>query len=497
MTEIETLRDDELNYCRDNIEYFITTYGHIEDKDADTVVQPFNLWDLQKEALKSICSNRLNIILKARQLGLSWLSVHIAAHLMLTNTGRTVIALSKSEDDAKELIRRLEFVYAHCPELIQEEKGKPNGWRGPTYKKNALDLTVTNGNNPVSVMKALAASPTAGRSLTADLIIIDEWAFQEWAEAIWTAAFPTINRPNGGWVIGLSTIKRGSLFENLFTDPDNHFNKIFIPWYADPNRTPEWYERTKQALKGDITQEYPATIEEALTVPGGAFFPEVNEENTISKEEFTGPVRNYVCIDYGLDMFSAHWIHIDENGDAQVYREYDRANLTIGQAAEVLMDLCTEDIDLFLAPPDLWNRSQLNGKSRAQLWAEAGVILTKSSRDFPAGCAAMKEWLCPRGTEEEPKKSKLTILADEAPNLYDCLKKIQKDKKQANIYAKTPHELTHDVDSLRYFCVWWTSNATPVKGTGKKWSADLVEDYMNGDEETRKTMISIYGEPIL
>ena len=494
MTNQEILRNNEIEYCRSHIEYFIETYGHIEVKKVNApLVQPFNLWDAQKDALKSICEHRLNIALKARQLGFSWLAVHIAAHLLLTRSGRLCIALSRSEEEAKELIRRVEFVFAHMPELIANEREKPAGWNGPTYKKNALDLEVRNGKEPVSTMKAFASSPNAGRSFTADLLLMDEHAFQEWAEEIWTAAYPTINSPDGGKVILISTIKRGSLFERLFTDPDNGFNKIFIPWYADPSRDAKWYEETKRALGDLITQEYPATIEEALTVPGGAFFPEVNEVNTVTQDLIGGVKKTYVSIDYGLDMFSAHWIYINDEGEAQVYREYDAPNLTIGQAAEVLNDLCTEPVTLFLAPPDLWNRSQLNGKSRAELWHEAGVNLTKTSRDFPAGCAAMKEWLRPR----EGKKSRLTLLKGEAPTLYDCLKKIQKDDKQPNVYAKKPHDLTHDCDSLRYFCVWWTSAAVKPKAQGKKWRQDLIDDYKNGDKETKALMVSIYGEPIL
>lgn len=493
MTDRETLRNNEIEYCRDHIEYFIDVYGHIEvKKPGEEVVQKFNMWETQREALSSICKNRKNVILKARQLGLSWLVVHIAAHLLLTRNGRLVIAMSRSEEEAKELIRRLTFVYANMPALIADERNKPPGWEGPTYKSNALDLVVKNGNNPVSTMKAFASSPNAGRSFTADILILDEWAFQEWAEDIWAAAYPTISAPDGGKVIGLSTIKRGSLFERIFTDPDNGFNKIFIPWYADPTRDDKWYADNKKTLGDLMTQEFPATIEEALEVPGGSFFPEVNELNTISSEPLDGHVINYVCIDYGLDMFSAHWVHINDRGEAQVYREYDAPNMTIGQAAEVLNDLCTEPVELFLAPPDLWNRSQLNGKSRAQLWAEAGVNLTKTSRDFPAGCAAMKEWLRPR----EGKKSRLTLLKGEAPNLYNCLKRIQKDDKQPNVYAKKPHDLTHDPDSLRYFCVWWTSAAKPDKAKKKKWRADLLEDYDNADDETRALMVSMFGEPI-
>ena len=160
----------------------------------------------------------------------------------------------------------------------------------------------------------MPSSPGSGRSFTANLIIFDEWAFQPFAEEIWKSGFPTINRPTGGQVIGLSTIERGSFFEEVFTNRDNGFNKIFIPWYADPRRDEKWYEDTKKAMGDAITQEYPATIEEALTVPGGSYFPEVNERNTVSKEQLKGNLIRYCSLDYGLDMLSVHWYQINSAG---------------------------------------------------------------------------------------------------------------------------------------------------------------------------------------
>ena len=57
--------------------------------------------------------------------------------------------------------------------------------------------------------------------------------------------------------------------------------------------------------------------------------------------------------------------------------------------------------------------------------------------------------------------------------------------------------IVHNCDSLRYFCVWWTSAAVKPKSQGKKWRQDLIDDYKNGDKETKALMVSIYGEPIL
>ena len=492
---VEELRQIEIEYLRDHLEEYVETYCHIEDKDAEELIQPFILWDAQKEALQDIHNFRLNVILKARQLGFSWLVMSYASYVLLCWTGRTVIGLSRTEDEAKELVRRLGVIFRYMPELIAESGSEPDGWKGPVFKATALELTITFPNGPVSLFKAFPSSQNAARSFTADLLIFDEWAFQQYAREIWTSAFPVINRPMGGKVIGLSTIERGSLFEELFTDPDNGFNKIFIPWYADPRRTQEWYENTKRSLKEKITQEYPATIEEALEVPGGAFFPEVTGKTHITTMFPEGAVRNYVCIDYGLDMLSAHWVALDENNIATVYREYDAPDKTIGQAADILLSLSKdEDIDLWLAPPDLWNRDQITGKCRAIHFQEYGVPLTKTLNRLEDGCAAMKEWLCP---DEKTGKAPLRIMDGSAPNLYRCLQKIQKDKRRPNVYAKEPHDLTHDVDSLRCFCVYWTSPAK-AKATkkGVRWTEDMKEDYMNGNAEVKRYLIKKYGEPV-
>ena len=88
------------------------------------------------------------------------------------------------------------------------------------------------------------------------------------------------------------------------------------------------------------------------------------------------------------------------------------------------------------------------------------------------------------------------FLEGAAPNLYRCLQKIQKDKRKPNVYAKEPHDLTHDVDSLRCFCVYWTSPASSAKKKGKvKWTKDQYEDYENANEEDKKRILKKYGEP--
>lgn len=489
---LEQLRRQEAAYCRTDPVYFTEQYVRIEDKDAPELLVPFKLWPAQKMALKGFASHRLNIVLKARQLGLTWLALAEASRLLALNPGRTVVALSRSEEEAKELVRRMGVILGGMPEFAAPQGAVPPGWQGPVFRVSAMAATLSWPDGPDGVFKAFSSGPSVGRSFTADLILLDEWAFQQFAHEIWRSAFPVINRPTGGRVIGLSTIRRGSLFEELYTDPNNGFHKIFLPWQTDPRRTQAWYRATLLALGEDgVRQEYPATVDEALAVPGGAFFPELSPLHRASGPP-AGPVRRYVSLDYGLDMLSAHWVAVDPAGRAVVYREYDAPGLTIGQAARAVLGQCGgEEIELFLAPPDLWSRSQESGRSRAQLFYEAGLPLTMSSRDFPAGCAAIREWLA---CTPETGRPRLTLL--DAPNLWHCLAQIQKDPRRPDVYAKEPHALTHDVDSLRYFCVWWAQPANrPAAPRAGRWEPDLLADYEQADEAGRAYLEAKYGPP--
>lgn len=496
--QIEALYWDELNYCRNNLSYFVQTYGHIENKDSTEVIIPFRPWKAQLELLDRLEKERKIIVLKARQLGISWLVLHYIAHMLLS-PGRSAIGMSENEDKAKELVRRVsECILKYMPELIAKKGSAPIGWgKRLWYESTALSVTVHTPGKPDSKFECFPSSPNAGRSFTADVLFFDEWAFQQFDREIWGAAFPTINRPNSGQVIGVSTIKRGSLFEDLFTNENNAFYKAFIPWYADPNRNKEWYETTKATLADPVlmTAEYPATIEEALTVPGGAFFPEVSDDSILSTEDIStkSRVNTYFVMDYGLDMLAAYWINRDAYGNAQIVQEYCQPNLTIGAAADIILELSAGmNVRQWLAPPDLWNRGQESGKSRAILFQENGLNLTKVNNDIAAGCSAMKEYF----KHQEGAKGRLTILNNCAPNLLKCLKKIQRDDKKPNIYANQPHELTHSTDAIRYFCIYWTIAAeNPINRKKIKWRLDMWEDYENANEHDKRILIEKWGEP--
>lgn len=471
---IEDFHAVEKERSRRDCSYFIGEYVKIEDRDnKDSVVIPFRLWDRQKHVLLTFLTERLIQVLKARQLGLTWLALAYAAWSMIFKAGFSVIALSKTEDDAFELVRRVVFIIQHLPQWLQ-----------PRFDYTKSSLIVYHDNGEPSTFQSFPASQNAGRSFTASLLLLDEWAFQQWAREIWTAAYPSVNRPTGGQVIGLSTIARGSLFEELWTEV-NGFVKIFLGWDSDPRRTHDWYESTRKQLKDETLSEYPATVEEAFSIPGGAFFSDFRTKIHVKPRIETIPswYERIRVLDYGLDMLACYWLYLDGEGYARVYREFCKPKLVISEAAYEILKLSganvpatidewnlltqqqkqavaqtqTENITLTYAPPDLFAKSAQTGKPSNEVWLENGLLLIKTRNDFEQGCIATAEWLKPitrkdEQTGEEYTTARLTMDEDAAPQLVRSLLNIQKDKHNPKKYAKEPHELTHSVDAIRYYC---------------------------------------------
>ena len=96
----------EREYILDGMqtEEFIDNYVYIENKDnlGDPIIK-FHMWPAQRSALNEMIENRLNIILKARQLGFTWLVLSILVHYALKHKGFRAICVSETDDKSKEL----------------------------------------------------------------------------------------------------------------------------------------------------------------------------------------------------------------------------------------------------------------------------------------------------------------------------------------------------------------------------------------------------------
>ena len=255
--------------------------------------------------------------------------------------------------------------------------------------------------------------------------------------------FIDIGAPN---VIHTCKLETGETTTRIFIPSlvqDNKFMLTYDPDYI--KRLDALPEKERRALKyGD------------WDIFDGQFFTEFKRDiHVIEPFEIPKDWYIYFVMDYGLDKLAGYWIAVDYNNNAYVFREVYESNLLVSQARDKIKEMTNESIYLYLAPPDLWNRHKETGKSTADIFEEGDRTLYKTNNDRIQGWLQMKEWLKPYKDEQDCMTARLKIF-NTCKNLIRCLPQVQHDEKRIGDIANEPHELTHSVDAIRGFCVYWT-----------------------------------------
>jgi hypothetical protein len=224
-------------------------------------VIPFAKWEHLMEVVELFGTERLISILKARQVGLSWLLAAYACWTALYHQGANVMLFSQGELEAKALLQKVRSIYDELPPHLQ----------GVLTTNSTTEMRFEDMGSKVT---ALPSTEKAGRGETGTLVIQDEADFHEYADANYAAIKPTIDA--GGQLIQVSTSNKknmSSLFKALYREaPDNGFSKRFYSWSVRPERDQAWYDRVRREapdtaeMNSDLymEQEYPRTEEEAL-----------------------------------------------------------------------------------------------------------------------------------------------------------------------------------------------------------------------------------------
>ena len=283
---------------------------------------------------------------------------------------------------------------------------------------------------------------------------------------------------------------------------EGNLSKVFIPALLTDNpflakNDPSYRER----LEALSEREKKALLYGDWNIFEGQYFDEFDEKVHVCEPfEIPKDWRRYRALDYGLDMLACVYVAVNSLGQAFVYKEVGESNLPISSAAGRVLDMTERDAEghpmeefyLTLAPPDLWNRSQETGRSKATIFGDAGLYLTKSNNDREAGWLAIKE-LLKLDSNGEPRLKIFNTCRD----LIKYLPALIRDEKKPTDCATEPHEITHHPDALRYFAVfWWRPGEQADNSVRKKWTPDMWEDYNNATESEREFLIQRYGKPL-
>lgn len=250
----------EILLCAGSSYYFITQYCMIYDAQAQDWI-PFDLWEQQKEVLEVFDESQLSIVLKARQLGMTWLALGYALWLMLFRPIATVMLFSRRDDEAMYLISydRMKGIYKRLPDFLKSRSA---------FVNNKHQLSLSNGS------VAYAFPTSAGDSYTASLVIVDEADLIPDLNQVMRAAKPTISA--GGKMILISRANKSlpnSEFKRIYRAAKanlNPWSDVFLPWWVRPERNEDWYrEQHDDILQrtgslDELHEQYPATDAEAL-----------------------------------------------------------------------------------------------------------------------------------------------------------------------------------------------------------------------------------------
>ena len=233
-TNIKEIIRQEFVKCATDPVYFMKKYYMIQHPQRGRI--QFNLYQFQEQVLRLFQSKEYLIINKSRQLGISTLSSAYALWLMLFQKDKNILVIATKQETAKNMVTKIRFAYDQLPSWLKVK----------AVEDNRLSLRLANG----SQVKAVAASPDAGRSEAVSLLLLDEAAFIDNIDTIFTAAQQTL--ATGGQCFAISTPNgTGNWFHKTYTNAqikENKFVPIALPWTVHPERNQTWRDEQDKTL---------------------------------------------------------------------------------------------------------------------------------------------------------------------------------------------------------------------------------------------------------
>lgn len=291
----------EVIKCGRNFGYWLDNYCRIEDKEHGGDV-PFKLWKSQRGILKQFLKATYLFILKARQLGLTWLTAAYCLWLAIFNINQHIVIISAKEGLAIQFLDRLKFMFDRLPTWMRPHVYKrTNTELGFGYEeKDDKGNAVVKGHN--SLIQSLTTTPSGAQSMTVNLLVIDEASLVENIRKIWRSSKPGVDSVNGRIIVISNPIKDGSgwpwfrtQFINAYRGAAGRIRYLFLPWNAHPKRPKNFIDiqRAEGYDDDDIAMHYPSSVEEAIEALSGSFFG-----RTLTRHrDVSEPERGY--LEYG------------------------------------------------------------------------------------------------------------------------------------------------------------------------------------------------------
>lgn len=226
--------------CKEDPIYFIENYCMIVT--LDNGLQPFKLYDCQKEKVEFIMGNRKTILMEGRQQGKTITAAACILHYTIFQDSKTVAIMANKTSAAREVLSRYQIMYENLPIWMQQGV--------KTWNKGNVDLE----NGSVIFTAATTASGIRGKSV--NWLYIDEAAIipNNVAEEFFTSVYPTISAGETTKILLTSTPLGYNHFWKFWNEAEkgnNGFKNKFIHYSRIPGRDDKWAEE-QLGLLGEL-----------------------------------------------------------------------------------------------------------------------------------------------------------------------------------------------------------------------------------------------------
>ena len=215
-------------------------------------LQACKLRDYQEDYIRHLQHNRFSIFLSCRQSGKSTTTAIYCLWVILFNSDKNGLILSKSGPAGVDLIKKIKDMYMYLPYHLKIG----------TMKWNQTEISFDNN----STIATESFSPTAGLGKTINFLILDEfaWCPPNDVELFYNNIIPTVATITHSNVCIMSTQNGFNLFYKLWKgaiEKKNSYAPFKVDWYQVPQYNPDtgqWEKRTekwKQEMIGKLGSE--------------------------------------------------------------------------------------------------------------------------------------------------------------------------------------------------------------------------------------------------
>jgi hypothetical protein len=325
---LKTLESDrehaaELERCRRDVCHFIGSYCYTYDPRPEAAPHhlPFKLYDYQRDYLTWLndryAEGRSALVEKSRDMGATWVSLAwLVWHWRFDDSFQALLG-SRKEDlvdngELDSLFGRVAYIVDRLPRWMLP--------RGYVRKKHRTHMSLVNPESGNALLGE-SANENFARQGRYSVILLDEFAFWEWAKSVWTGT------KDASWMrVVLSTPNGQNEFSRLRRS--NEVSTYTLHWRLHPKKDDAWYqkqlsERTPEAIAQELDISYDRSVM-------GRVYPEWHQ---VPRGEFpyVAGWPLYVSWDFGLDDNTAliWWARNPRSGLWRIVDSYQGQGKTI------------------------------------------------------------------------------------------------------------------------------------------------------------------------